>query len=136
MVALAVAVGGAFAFAQDPNANAPQTQTAPEAQGAPAKESPAKESPAKEGAAAKEMMAVVLSTNEAAKTITFKKETDSLRAESELEKTFKVEGKALSSLKSVRPGQTVKLQFKTDTAGKEVVTTIENTTTTTPEKKP
>ena len=83
----------------------------------------------------KEMMAVVISTNDAAKTLTVKKETDPLRAETELEKTFRVEDKAFASLKSIRPGQTVKLQLKKDATGKEIVSAIEQKTATSPEKK-
>jgi hypothetical protein len=65
-----------------------------------------------------------------------RKQTDPLRAETELEKTFLVEDKVLTSMKNVRPGQTVKLKLKKDAKGKEVVSSIESMPTpTTPEKQ-
>jgi len=92
--------------------------------------------PAEEKSAAKDETFVVLSTNDATKSITVKKQTDPLRAELELEKTLLVEDKALASMKNVRPGQTVKLKLKKDAKGKEVVSSIESLPTpATPEKQ-
>ena len=128
LVCLAFLVG----FALTAVSTMAQEATAP--QPAPAEEKAQPPAPEK-ATPGKEMLAIVISTNDAAKTLTVKKETDPLRAETELERTFKVEDKAFASLKSIRPGQTVKLQLKKDATGKEIVSAIEQKTATSPEKK-
>ncbi len=76
---------------------------------------------AKEAKEAKEMAAVVVTTDLIGKTITVKKEADPAG----MEKVLAVEDKALTMLKDFKAGDKVKLQLKTDAAGKEVVRSIE-----------
>jgi hypothetical protein len=76
--------------------------------------------------ATKELTAKVLATDPAAKTITVSREDGPAAPGMRQETTLPVEAKALAVLKTVNPGEKVKLLCRTDVTGKETaVTAIE-----------
>jgi hypothetical protein len=90
----------------------------------PPQERQATPSPAAK-AATKELTAQVVSTDPTAKTITVKKEGaagDPMTAAAET--TLPVEAEAVADLKTITPGEKVKLVCKTDSAGKETAVTV------------
>ena len=121
LILAAVLMSGAgWAMAQDPQAQPP---TQPQQQPAPA------------ATDTKEMTAVVVATDPTIKTITVKPEMGSEAAGAQPEATLPVAEKALTKLKSIKVGEKVKLVLKTDAmTGKESVTSIEKSKSTTPEK--
>ena len=112
-----------WAMAQDPQAQQP---TQPQQQPAPA---------VTDTKDTKEMTAVVVATDPTVKTITVKQEMGSAAAAAQPEATLPVAEKALTKLKSIKVGEKVKLVLKTDPmTGKESVTSIEKSKSTTLEK--
>jgi len=115
-----------WAMAQDPQAQQP---TQPQQQPAPAV------TDTKDTKDTKEMTAVVVATDPTVKTITVKQEMGSAAAAAQPEATLPVAEKALTKLKSIKVGEKVKLVLKTDPmTGKESVTSIEKSKSTTLEK--
>jgi hypothetical protein len=78
--------------------------------------------PAKSGAT-KELAAQVVSTDPVGKTITIKKDSFAGAAGAAGETTLPVEADAVSALKTVMPGEKVKLTCRTDSGGKETAVT-------------
>jgi uncharacterized protein YdeI (BOF family) len=115
-----VLVAGA-ALAQEPPGQQPPGQQPPGQQPPMAGQQPAQ--PAKTGAT-KELAAQVVSTDPVGKTITIKKDSGyagSTGASGET--TLPVEADAVSALKTVMPGEKVKLTCRTDSGGKETAVT-------------
>jgi len=102
---LALVLVASFAAAQEPAANPP---VKPEAQ--------------KATGATKELTGQVVSTDLMGKTITVKR-SDSLGTGAKQETTLPVEGAAIDALKTVNPGESVKLLCRTDSMGKETAVT-------------
>jgi hypothetical protein len=108
---LALVLAASFASAQEPAANPPARPETQKATGA-----------------TKELTAQVVSTDLMGKTITVKR-SDSLGAGAKQETTLPVEGSAIDALKTVNPGESVKLLCRTDSMGKETaVTSIQKDT--------
>jgi hypothetical protein len=108
---IALVLVASFASAQDPAANPPAR---PETQ--------------KAAGATKELTAQVVSTDLMGKTITVKR-SDITSAGAKQETTLPVEGAAVDALKTVNPGESVKLLCRTDSMGKETaVTSIQKDT--------
>ena len=106
----ALVLVASFASAQDPAANPPAK---PEIQKAPG--------------ATKEFTGQVVSTDLMGKTITVKR--SDLGTGAKQETTLPVEGSAVDALKTVNPGESVKLLCRTDSMGKETaVTSIQKDT--------
>jgi Cu/Ag efflux protein CusF len=102
-------LSAAVAFAQDPQP--------------PAGSDPAKaQQPTLGAEKAKTVTGQVVSVDVPAKTITLKKEGAMDAAASE---TLSVDAAAVTTLKSLTPGDKVKLTCKTDSSGKEMVQSIE-----------
>jgi len=117
ILAVVLTSGAGWALAQDPPAQQP-TQ-------------PQQQQPAPAARDAKEMTAMVVATDPTVKTITIKKEGSA----TQIETTLAVDEKALTNLKTVKTGDKVKLVLKTDPmTGKESVTSIEKSKSTTPER--
>ena len=72
-------------------------------------------------AASKQLIAQVVSVDLTGKTITVKKE-GAMETSGQM---LAVDATALSTLKTVMPGEKVKLTYKTDSSGKETVQSIE-----------
>jgi len=102
-----LALSASVALAQQPPA-APPTDPA---------QAPA---PAEKSGDSKQMTGQVVSVDVPGKTITVKKDAADITG-----KTLAVDTAALTTLKSIYPGDKVKLTWKTDAAGKESVQTIE-----------
>lgn len=102
---LALVLVASFASAQEPVANPPAK---PEIQ--------------KSAGATKELAAQVVSTDLMGKTITVKR-SDFGATGAKQETTLPVEGAALDALKTVNPGESVKLLCRTDSMGKETAVT-------------
>jgi Cu/Ag efflux protein CusF len=117
--------GAGWVMAQDPQ---PQSPTQPAAQ------QPAQQQPQPAAAKDSKVTALVVATDMTVKTITVKKEAPG-GGETQMETTLPVDEKALTSLKSIKTGDKVKLVLKTDSiSGKESVTSIEKAKSATPEK--
>jgi Cu/Ag efflux protein CusF len=117
ILAVVLMSGTGWALAQDPQ---PQQPTQPQQQPAPS----ARDS--------KEMTGMVVATDPTVKTITIKKEG---AGATQAETTLAVDEKALTNLKTCKTGDKVKLILKTDPmTGKDSVTSIEKSKSTTPER--
>ncbi len=103
---LALVLVASFASAQEPAANPPAK---PELQ--------------KAAGATKELAAQVVSTDLMGKTITVKRSDAAFGAGAKQETTLPVEGAALDALKTINPGESVKLLCRTDSMGKETAVT-------------
>lgn len=118
------------AVAQEPPGQQPPGQQPP--MGQPA-------GPAKVGST-KELAAQVVSTDPVGKTITIKKDSAfSGSTAGSGETTLPVEADAVSALKTVMPGEKVKLTCRTDSGGKETAVTAirkDDTPKTNPLEKP
>jgi hypothetical protein len=124
------------AFAQQPPQQPPQQQPMQQ----PAAQQPATSSD-KAAGATKEIMAEVVSTDPVAKTITVLKR-EGMASDPAAQTTLPVEAKALTALKTVTPGEKVKLVCRTSAGKETAVTSIEkadkskSSTPTNPPKNP
>jgi Cu/Ag efflux protein CusF len=85
-------------------------------------ESAQAQQPTEKSAATKQVTGQVVSTDVPGKTITIKKEGST---EAEASQTLAVDTPAVTTLKTLTPGDKVKLTCKTDSSGKEMVQSIE-----------
>jgi hypothetical protein len=104
-----------LAVAQEPPGQQPPGQQPPMTGQQPA--------PAAKAGATKELAAQVVSTDPVGKTITIKKDSFGGASGAAGETTLPVESDAVSALKTVMPGEKVKLTCRTDSGGKETAVT-------------
>jgi len=125
ILAVVLTSGAGWAMAQDPQAQQPtQPQQPQQQQPLP---------PSKDAAKATEVTGVVVAADPTVKTITVKKEPGVAGGQNET--TLPVDEKAVTNLKTVKTGDKVKLILKMDPmTGKESVTSIEKSKSTTPER--